>query len=168
LLALILLVVAACIGWLVYTPGPEHWHISSDGKAAYAALDELHISVKTPITREDYERCLRTTMVKVAPYIQSGNFKTAPKFAEELARSLVFYQEAAELWNVPVSSEGTTVRGVQLRYGSRLNHVEWGWALAGQSLGNAKAIMDGKPENVHPISEKMIRDFAASAKEPAP
>jgi hypothetical protein len=163
----VVLLVLGAIGYFVAMKvGPESWRINGEGKIAYAALDELNMSVVTPITREDYERCLRTAVVKTAPYFQSRNVETCPKFADELARALLLYREVAERWNETVSSEGTTVRGVEGRYELRRIHVQWGWALAGQSLGNAKAIMDGKPENVHPISETMIRDFAA--KEPAP
>ena len=137
--------------------GPESWRINGDGRTAYAALQELDTSIQTPIGRDEYGGCVRRALLKVKPYLESGNAKSCPAFSEWIGKSITYYAMAAEKWNEPLSYPGyeATARLAQLKYewlqsDVRL-HVQIHWSKASLCLLNAKCIIDGKPGEVKPL-----------------
>lgn len=151
------IVVLAFVGYFAAVRfGPEDWRISTQGKAAYAALDELHTSIETPIGRDEYGQCVRRALLKVKPYLDSDNAKSCPAFSEWIGKTMACYAKAAEDWNEPVPDYETTALGERLKYRMRESHVQLVWAVASQCLVNAKCVMEGKPNKVQPLPKDAI------------
>lgn len=139
--------------------GPEHWRIDSKGRSAYAALYELHMSVQTPIDRDEYGQYVRRALVVVSPYLQSENAKACPEFADWVGKTMTCHVVSADKWNEPIP-DNEMVALMRLNHEIRILTVKKRWEIAGRCFVNTSHVIEGEPDKIQPLAQSDIDEIA--------